>query len=314
VNRSPHDAGDGVSFVVPVFDKSSHLPALCATLRAQRGGFAREYVFVDDGSRDDSLAQLGILTASWPDTIILTQPNGGSASATNAGLFAARMPYVKFVDADDLLHPDCTQRLLAALHGSDAGLAFAAREEFRPGETPDTSAPVPAGTPERLERPLLAVLRNSLFNPTQILVRTALAQNVGGCDRRVVHSQEYGLALRMAHRAPFIRLPERLCFHLVDQPDTLSTRRDKQLARVTLAVSCFVGDNPELPASIIRQARHRAAARAFRFRRRNPDGHSLLPHLWRTLRARLPMRDSAAFIRACAAAIAPLPDPPKDFL
>ncbi|WP_426954672.1 glycosyltransferase family 2 protein [Muricoccus radiodurans] len=314
MNPSLQDRGDGVSFVVPVFDKAAHLPALCATLRAQRGDFPREYVFVDDGSRDDSLAQLRFLTAAWPSTVILTQPNGGSAAATNAGLFAATMPYVKFVDADDLLHPDCTIRLLDALRGSDAGLAFCAREEFRPGETPVTDAPVPATTPERLDDALPRVLRNSLFNPTQILVRTALAQEVGGCDRRVVHSQEYGLALRMAHRAPFIRLAERLCFHLVDQPDTLSTRRDKQLARVTLAVSCFLADHPDLAASIVRLAQRRAASRAFRFRRRNPDGRSIAPHLWRAIRARWPMRDPAGFVRLCAASIAELPVPPKDLI
>lgn len=304
-------AGDGVSFVVPVFDKSEHLPALCATLRAQKGDFAREYVFVDDGSRDDSLSKLRFLTAGWPATVIVTQPNRGSAAATNAGLFAATLPYVKFVDADDLLHPDCTRRLLGALRGSDAGLAFCAREEFRPGIRPDTAAEVAEGPPQRLDAPLPLILRNSLFNPTQILVRTALAQAVGGCDRRAVHSQEYGLALRLAHRAPFVRVPERLCFHLVGQPDTLSTHRDRQLARVTLAVALFVGDHPDLPAALVRRARTRAASRALRHRRRHRDGTSLLPHLWRSLRARLPVRDSAAFIRDCAAAIAPLPVPPE---
>ena len=111
----------GVSFVVPVYDKAPYLPGVLERLAAQRGDFDREYVFVDDGSTDGSLAILKGRTAGWPDTSIVEQANHGVAHATNRGLERARMPFVKFCDADDLLVDGATQALLAALSRGGGG-------------------------------------------------------------------------------------------------------------------------------------------------------------------------------------------------
>ena len=111
----------GVSFVVPVYDKAPWLPGVLERLAAQRGDFDREYIFVDDGSTDGSLAILKERTAGWPDTTIVEQANHGVAHATNRGLERARMPFVKFCDADDLLVDGATQALLDALSRGGGG-------------------------------------------------------------------------------------------------------------------------------------------------------------------------------------------------
>ena len=54
---------DGVSFVVPVYDKAPYLPHVIEAIRNQAGDFAREYVFIDDGSTDESLDIVRRLTA-----------------------------------------------------------------------------------------------------------------------------------------------------------------------------------------------------------------------------------------------------------
>ena len=47
-----------VSYVVTVYNKAPYLPFLLDGLARQQGGFAREFVFVDDGSSDGSLEAL----------------------------------------------------------------------------------------------------------------------------------------------------------------------------------------------------------------------------------------------------------------
>ena len=111
----------GVSFVVPVYNKAPWLPGVLDRLAAQRGGFDREYIFVDDGSTDGSLALLKERTADWPDTTIVEQANHGVAHATNRGIERARMPFIKFCDADDLLVHGATQALLDALSRGGGG-------------------------------------------------------------------------------------------------------------------------------------------------------------------------------------------------
>ena len=44
-----------VSFVVPVFNKSSYIKHVVNSISSQKGDFDKEYNFIDDGSTDDSL-------------------------------------------------------------------------------------------------------------------------------------------------------------------------------------------------------------------------------------------------------------------
>jgi len=296
---APHD---GVSFVVPVYNKADVLPPVLEAIAAQTGDFPREYIFIDDGSTDASADVLRALTADWPNVRTLSQPNRGSAAATNAGLAAARMPFVKCVDADDLLTRDATRLLLDALLADpSAVLAYGDRMFFAPGAQPDLST-TGGGAITRCDAPLLPALRNALFNPTQFLTRTHLARAVGGCDERVVFSQEYSLTLRLARHGAFVHLHQTLA-HLLDDPvNRLSNDQARQLQRVTRAVGLFVADYPDLPNTAVRFACRRNANRAWHFARRRRQAHIGSRWFWHAVRGRLGLwRDAAGFIAACEA-------------
>jgi GT2 family glycosyltransferase len=87
-----------VSVVVPTFNRAHLLGASLGSLLGQQG-VALEVVVVDDGSTDDTAARV----AALGDARIrfLAQPHGGIAAARNAGIAAARAPYVAFHDSDD---------------------------------------------------------------------------------------------------------------------------------------------------------------------------------------------------------------------
>ena len=56
------------------------------------------------------------------------------------------------------------------------------------------------------KNPIKLAMRNSMFNPSQFLVRTDVCKKLGGCDERVIHSQEYSLTLRLSRLGNFIKL------------------------------------------------------------------------------------------------------------
>jgi glycosyltransferase involved in cell wall biosynthesis len=295
--------GLGVSFVVPVYNKAPYLPGVLAAIRAQRGDFARQYVFVDDGSTDDSLALVRRLTAGWPETVIESQANSGSAHATNRGIALATQPFIKFVDADDLIAHDATRVLLAALAPTDACLAYGLCVRYPEEAPPDLAAPLPAAPAvARLAAPLKLALRNSLFNPTQCLVRTEAVRAVGGCDERIVWSQEYSLTLRLAQRWDFLKVDAAVAYLPREVPGRLSNNPGRQLQRVTLACASFLRDHPETPAALKRFACRRAAGRAWKFARRYLGAGHLSPWFRRDLACRLGLiGDPPAFIEDCAA-------------
>ena len=104
-----------VSFVVPVFNKSLYLKHVVNSISSQKGDFDKEYIFIDDGSTDDSLKILKKQTRGLKNCKIVTQKNKGSANATNIGISMAKMKYIKFLDADDVILSNATLCLLNLL-------------------------------------------------------------------------------------------------------------------------------------------------------------------------------------------------------
>ena len=300
---APPACAGGVSFVVPVFNKAPWPPGVLRQLARQRGDFPRQYVFVDDGSTDDSLSILKEATAGWPDTIIVEQANRGPAHATNRALAAASMPFVKLCDADDLLADDATRALRAALiRHPGAALAWGEAAYYDDGTPLDLAADLSTAPVEVVARPLRRALRNNLFVPAQCLLRTAAARAGGGCDQRLALSLEYPLALRMAVRGSFARVGATLAFRPRRVPGQLSESPRRELFDTQQALAFFLDDHPDLPWHWKHYACRRAAGRARRWarRQRRPDAGRFLA-LW--LRAQLPILSGhSAFVRRCAQA------------
>lgn len=292
----------GVSFVVPVFNKADWLPAVIDRIAAQRGDFPRQYVFVDDGSTDNSIDIVREKTKGWDNLVIEQQANAGSAVATNRGIALADREYVKFVDADDLLHADATRILLRALQDDPAAcLAYGGYQVFSDMSDLDLDSDLGSPAITRLEKPLRQAIYNSLFNPTQFMARTDALRQVGGCDERVVFSQEYALTMRLARQWDFLKLDATIAF----LPETVGTRlshnKGRQLQRVTRAVQLFLEDHPDLPWRLRQQVARRIAYRSWKYHRRI-DGAGWLtnPIFWRQARAWLPILGGHAnFVAEC---------------
>jgi len=93
------------SIVSAVYNVERYLPEFIASVERQRLGPGElQVIAVDDGSTDGSLQALW----RWAETSrhvihVLTQPNGGQASARNLGLEQATGEWVTFSDPDDVL-------------------------------------------------------------------------------------------------------------------------------------------------------------------------------------------------------------------
>lgn len=293
----------GVSFVIPVYNKANHLPGVLRQIKNQRGNFSKQYVFLDDGSTDDSLNIIRAETANWNNTVIKTQSNKGSAAATNAAIKLATQRYIKFVDADDLLTENATKVLLNNLKKSDACLIFGEQQSFFSASELELCGPSEHTTVEVINQPLRLALRNSLFNPSQCLVRTDAIRKVGGCDEAVIHSQEYGLTLRLAKRWQFLRLNDTVVYLPEKSYGRLSTNEGRQLQRVTLSVAHFLNENPDVSSSIKRYACRRVAGRALKYVKRRGEKVDISRWYFRYLAAKLNLiKDHALFAAECVSA------------
>jgi glycosyltransferase involved in cell wall biosynthesis len=119
-------AQGGLSIVVPLFNEAANLAALherlgevARRLKATRG-LATEVVYVDDGSRDATLAQARALPAHGFDVqVISLSRNFGKEAALVAGLDHVRLGAVLFMDGDGQHPPALVEKLVG--HWLDDG-------------------------------------------------------------------------------------------------------------------------------------------------------------------------------------------------
>ena len=98
------------SVITAVYNVASYLSEAIESILCQDIGFkdSVELILVDDGSTDSSGEICDYYQTLYPDNIkVLHKPNGGAASARNAGIALASGRYLNFLDGDDKLSP-CT--------------------------------------------------------------------------------------------------------------------------------------------------------------------------------------------------------------
>ena len=120
-----------VSVIVPVKDERDNVRPMAERVRAALGATPWELVFVDDGSTDDTFAELERLAvADARVRVIRLRRNFGQSAATQAGLDAATGDVIVTLDGDLQHDPADIPLMLAKLEeGYDAVLGERARRQ-----------------------------------------------------------------------------------------------------------------------------------------------------------------------------------------
>ncbi len=181
-----------VSVVIPCFNGARWLTEAIESVLAQTQSNI-EIIVVDDGSTDESLA----IAASFGDRVLLErQQRLGANAARNLGLRLANGTWVKFLDADDMLLPDCVEwqaQAASRLPTSQTAVFGYAIYVDEGGADLGYRAAAPEDGPVALEWVI-----GNLINTASPLYRRADVQEIGGFDETLTAGQEYDLNVRLA--------------------------------------------------------------------------------------------------------------------
>jgi glycosyltransferase involved in cell wall biosynthesis len=120
-----------VAAIIPVRDGAEFIGDALRSVYQQTAR-PREIIVVDDGSTD----QTAEIVKTFPDVIYQRQPKSGAAEARNAGARRATMPFVSFLDADDLWTPQKTEKQLRLmLKRAELGIVSGRMQQFYTSET-----------------------------------------------------------------------------------------------------------------------------------------------------------------------------------
>lgn len=114
-----------ISVVVPVHDEEGAAGPLAREIAAAFTGRSYEMIFVDDASKDGTLAELRALMAELPALRVLGHAsNAGQSRAVRTGVLAARAPIVVTLDGDGQNPPADAPRLADLLADSPPQVAL----------------------------------------------------------------------------------------------------------------------------------------------------------------------------------------------
>jgi GT2 family glycosyltransferase len=215
------------TIAMPAYNSSRTIGAAIRSVLAQtRSDF--ELVVVDDGSSDDTTAQV----ARFEDERVrlVRQENSGPGAARNLAIIGGRGRYVSMLDSDDLWLPTYLESMAAVLDTHpDVGLAYTdawvlddATRRIR--RTTAMHYQHPPRDPPRDPLEFLALLlKRGNFVFTSTTVRHTVLEQVGLFEAALKPAEDFGLWLRIvAGGFRAMRTPGNLAVYR-KRPGSLST-------------------------------------------------------------------------------------------
>jgi len=192
--------GYDVTVITPVFNGVDYIVD-CVNSVASQKGVSVQHVVVDDGSSDGTFEAV----SQFSTVLLIRQANAGAPAARNLGLSKAEGSYIKFLDADDYLQPDCLRRQLEVIRSTGnvkkrIGYGYRdivwERRKFRRRKVLKVDLDqVSAG--ESVERQVANRISKNIMTSLPLYPSEALRE-VGGFDLRLRSSQEWNLNIRLA--------------------------------------------------------------------------------------------------------------------
>lgn len=107
-----------ISVVLPARDEAGNIAALLNALAGVLADQPHEIIVIDDGSTDDTLAELSALRNALPQLRVIShQRSCGQSAAIRSGVLAARGRLIVTLDADGQNPPENLPALLAPFRG-----------------------------------------------------------------------------------------------------------------------------------------------------------------------------------------------------
>jgi glycosyltransferase involved in cell wall biosynthesis len=233
---------NAVCVVIPAYNAQAYIRRALESVLSGHSVPA-EIIVVDDCSSDgtaDIARAYGVRTIRQPR-------NAGPAEARNAGVAATRCPWVAFLDADDVWHPEKLAIQWAAIrHWPNAGLCFTDYDVIEADGTVRRHCEMLADSGYKgmhaLARKGQAVIFESrvlvrgliqtmFIRQSSAVVKRSIFLEAGGYDGRYRIAEDYDFFLRVAALAPAISVEGALVDY-VRHDDALSADPLREIASI----------------------------------------------------------------------------------
>lgn len=230
--KGPLLMADSCSAIIAAHNAKRFIAEAVESLLAQTRR-PEQILVIDDGSTDGTAAAL----ERFGDAIrILRQDRGGVGAARNRGIEAASGEMIAFLDADDVCEPQRIERQMEVLAGdTEAAMVFCA-VKFIDEFSQAIGEPMRADQYSRAGFFGRMFVRNRIPTASAVMIRRAVAKELGGFDENLVQAEDYDLWLRVAAKYPVAYVDQPLAQFRIHE-NTLRRNRMELHAAVVRALS-----------------------------------------------------------------------------
>ena len=201
------------TYVVLLSNNENNIPCLIKSLQNTVGNFTKEFIIIDDGSKDNSLTTVKFAVNDLPRTTIITQPTQGPSISINKAINLANGDYIHFVEGDEILHPESTMIMIDSCKKLGAEVACIKGKEVENATTFPEKLPI---QPRLIQVPITQILLNKIKPLRNIggsgsLVARNLLEKTGKADSSI-YSQTMSMSLRCAKYSNFVFVNNILIF------------------------------------------------------------------------------------------------------
>jgi glycosyltransferase involved in cell wall biosynthesis len=197
-----------ISVLMPVYNAGLYVAEATKSILAQTFRDF-DFIIVDDGSTDNSLAILEQFAKIDSRIRLISRPNTGIVGALNDGLAVAHGDFIGRMDADDLCEPNRFELQLRRLRADDSLVALGScATMIDPDGLPLGPATTLPLTHEEIEARHLAGV-SSIFHPA-VLMRSDVLRKLGGYREGFCPCEDFDLWLRLGEVGRLANLPEPL--------------------------------------------------------------------------------------------------------
>lgn len=193
------------TYIVLLKDNENNIPSLIESLKRTTGSFTKEFIIIDDGSKDKSLTTVKLAVNDLPRTTIITQQTQGPAISINKAVNLATGDYIHFVEGNEILHPESTMIMIDSCRKFGTEVACIRVEEV---ENVTTFPEKFSIQPRLIQAPISEILLSKIkplrnIGSSGSLVMRNLLKKAGKADSSI-YSQTMSMSLRCAKYSNFV--------------------------------------------------------------------------------------------------------------